>query len=547
MDPDAPAFIPRFGAPAPAEAPNERVEPEGEAESWEDSAAGADSSEPPVSADQVNGDIGIVDDAAEEVKKVSIDEPSAKPAPEPAVAPPEDEEEIIGEEQEGEIIANFEGAGDGKRHVNIVFIGHVDAGKSTISGHILYLTGGVDERTMEKFEREAKARNRESWKYAWALDTTEQERNKGKTEECGRATFVTESKKFTILDAPGHKNFVPHMIGGASQADVALLVISARKGEFETGFERGGQTREHAMLAKTSGVRSLIVLINKMDDPTILLPDGKWSKQRYDECREKLLPYLKQVGWRPSDLTWLPISGISGENLKLKVTPEVCPWFKGEPLLDTLENLKPPERLIKAPVRFPIFEKYKEMGTVVMGKLESGVITVNQRLMVMPSKGPIMIEAIQLETGDSLTRAEPGDNLRLRLKGIEEEDVRIGSVICSEDHAIPGSNRFDVRLMILEHKSIITAGYSAVMHVNAAVVECSIEKLLAVLDKKTGEIATKNPRFAKPGMTVIARISTAQGVCIEPFKEFAQLGRFMIRDEGATIGVGVVLKIRDTP
>ncbi|KAG8558286.1 hypothetical protein GDO81_016937 [Engystomops pustulosus] len=208
-----------------------------------------------------------------------------------------------------------------KEHVNVVFIGHVDAGKSTIGGQIMYLTGMVDKRTLEKYEREAKEKNRETWYLSWALDTNQEERDKGKTVEVGRAYFETEKKHFTILDAPGHKSFVPNMIGGASQADLAVLVISARKGEFETGFEKGGQTREHAMLAKTAGVKHLIVLINKMDDPTV-----NWSIDRYEECKEKLVPFLKKVGFNPKkDIHFMPCSGLTGANLKEPV--ETCPWY----------------------------------------------------------------------------------------------------------------------------------------------------------------------------------------------------------------------------
>lgn len=225
-----------------------------------------------------------------------------EPAPEPEVEEPEPEEDVPEDE--------------GKEHLNIVFIGHVDAGKSTMGGHLLcvyisnashfeasthiglimyrFLTGMVDKRTMEKYEKEAKELGRESWYLSWALDLNQEERNKGKTTEYGRGYFETEKRRFTILDAPGHKNFVPSMIGGASQADVGVLVISARKGEFETGFERGGQTREHAMLAKTAGVKRLIVAVNKMDDPTVA-----WSKERYDECINKIMPFLKQVGFNP--------------------------------------------------------------------------------------------------------------------------------------------------------------------------------------------------------------------------------------------------------
>jgi peptide chain release factor subunit 3 len=176
----------------------------------------------------------------------------------------------------------------------LIFIGHVDAGKSSLGGSILYATGMVDERTMEKFKREAKEQGRESWYLSWALDLTREERAKGKTVEVGRAFFETEKRRYTVLDAPGHKNFVPSMIGGASQADVGILVISARKGEYETGFEKGGQTREHAVLAKTQGVNRLVVVVNKMDDPTV-----NWSKERYDECTTKLAQFLKGTGYNP--------------------------------------------------------------------------------------------------------------------------------------------------------------------------------------------------------------------------------------------------------
>lgn len=213
---------------------------------------------------------------------------------------------------------------EGKTHVNIVFIGHVDAGKSTMGGNILYLTGMVDKRTMEKLEKEAKEAGRESWYLSWALDSTIQERAQGKTVEIGRAYFETDKRRYTILDAPGHKTYVPAMISGASQADVAILVISARKGEFETGFERGGQTREHAMLVKTTGVSKLIVVINKMDDITV-----EWEKARFDEITGKLTPFLKGTGFNPSkDITFIPVSGYTGGNIKDKVSKEKCPWYE---------------------------------------------------------------------------------------------------------------------------------------------------------------------------------------------------------------------------
>ena len=211
-----------------------------------------------------------------------------------------------------------------KEHLNIVFIGHVDAGKSTMGGNILFLSGTVDKRTMEKYEREAKDAGRETWYLSWALDSTPQERSKGKTVEVGRAYFETQARRYTILDAPGHKTFVPSMISGAAQADVALLVISARKGEFETGFEKGGQTREHIMLVKTAGVNKIIVVINKMDDPTV-----RWEKARYEEIKEKLAPFVRGAGFHvKTDISWIPVSAYTGANLKDRVDKSVCAWWE---------------------------------------------------------------------------------------------------------------------------------------------------------------------------------------------------------------------------
>lgn len=234
------------------------------------------------------------------------------------------------------------------------FFKKIDAGKSTMGGNILYLTGMVDKRTLEKYEKEAKDAGRESWYLSWALDTNTEERAKGKTVETGRAYFETDKRRYTILDAPGHKNFVPSMIQGASQADIGVLVISARKGEFETGFDRGGQTREHAMLAKTSGINKMVVAINKMDDPTV-----NWDKARYDEIITKMTPFLKQSGYNPkTDIHFMPLSGFSGANIK-DCDRKVCPYYTGPSLLDFLDNYKTLDRKINAPLMIPLSEKYK--------------------------------------------------------------------------------------------------------------------------------------------------------------------------------------------
>lgn len=272
-------------------------------------------------------------------------------------------------------------AGHEKMHVNIVFIGHVDAGKSTMGGNLLYLSGMVDQRTMEKYERESKAAGRESWALSWALDSTIQERDKGITVEVGRAFFETSSRRYTILDAPGHKNFVPNMISGAAQADIALLVISARKGEFETGFEKGGQTREHAMLVRTAGVQRLIVVVNKMDDPTV-----QWSQERYKEIVDKMTPFIRTTGFSNKMVTYIPVSAFTGANLKEAVGKKACPWHSGPPLLTLLDDIPLTDRDVHAPLTMPVSEKYADMGTMVVGKIETGRLRKGSELMLMPNK-----------------------------------------------------------------------------------------------------------------------------------------------------------------
>ncbi|XP_076817282.1 eukaryotic peptide chain release factor GTP-binding subunit ERF3A-like [Clavelina lepadiformis] len=422
-------------------------------------------------------------------------------------------------------------------HLNVVFIGHVDAGKSTIGGQIMYLTGMVDKRTLEKYEREAKEKNRETWYLSWALDTNQEERDKGKTVEVGRAYFETETKHFTILDAPGHRSFVPNMIGGASQADVAVLVISARRGEFETGFERGGQTREHAMLAKTAGVQHLVVLINKMDDPTV-----KWNKVRYDECKEKLTPFLKKVGFNPKkDIHFMPCSGLAGTNLKESDFSK-HPWYTDLPLIPYLDNLPTVSRSGTGPVRLPIVDKYKDMGVIVLGKIESGRIFKGQSLILQPNKRKVKVLGI-LSDDEETDSSIAGENVKIRLDSVEEEEISKGFVLCSPDNLCSTGTTFDAQIAIIEYKSIICAGYSAILHIHTCVEEVVIKQLICLIDRKTGE--KKKTRFVKQDQTVIARMQTQGSICIESFKKFPQMGRFTLRDEGRTIAIGKVLKLLD--
>ncbi|XP_061374567.1 uncharacterized protein LOC133316802 [Gastrolobium bilobum] len=427
-----------------------------------------------------------------------------------------------------------------KRHLNAVFIGHVDAGKSTTGGQILFLSGQVDERTIQKYEKEAKDKSRESWYMAYIMDTNEEERVKGKTVEVGRAHFETETTRFTILDAPGHKSYVPNMISGASQADIGVLVISARKGEFETGYEKGGQTREHVQLAKTLGVSKLLVVVNKMDDPTV-----KWSKERYDEIESKMSPFLKQSGYNvKKDVLFLPMSGLLGSNIKTRVDKSTCSWWDGPCLFEALDAIEVPLRDPNGPFRMPIIDKFKDMGTVVMGKVESGTVCEGDSLLVMPNKDQVKVVAVFIDE-DRVKRAGPGENLRIRLSGVEEEDILSGFVLSSVANPIPAVTEFVAQLAILEllDNAIFTAGYKAVMHIHSVVEECEIVELLQQIDPKTRKPMKKKVLFVKSGAGVICRVQVNNAICIEKFTDFPQLGRFTLRTEGKTVAVGKVTSL----
>merc|ERR1711953_872662 len=425
-----------------------------------------------------------------------------------------------------------------KEHVNVVFIGHVDAGKSTIGGQIMYLTGMVDKRTLEKYEREAKEKNRETWYLSWCMDTNSEEREKGKTVEVGRGFFETEKKHFTILDAPGHKSFVPNMIGGASQADLAVLVISARKGEFETGFERGGQTREHAMLVKTAGVKHLVILINKMDDPTV-----KWEQKRYDYCKDQLTPYLKSVGFNPAKggCHFMPCSGLTGQGIMEPVGND-APWYTGLPFIPYIDGLDTLKRHVDGPFMMPIVDKYSEMGTVLIGKVESGSMKTGDKLLVMPNRTEVKVDQIWSDDIE-VTEVTSGENIKTKVKGIEESDVTPGFVLCCPANPIKTGKVFDAQVVMLDLKSIICAGSSCMLHLQAMAEEVTIQALICLVDKKTGEKSKTRPRFIKRDQIAIVRFTAEDVICMETFKDHSQLGRFTLRDEGKTVAIGKILKV----
>ena len=299
---------------------------------------------------------------------------------------------------------------------SMVFIGHVDAGKSTICGNLMFLTGMVDERIIEKYKQEAKDKGRDSWWLAYVMDSNDEEKAKGKTVEVGRAQFDTSTKKYTIFDAPGHKNYVPNMIMGAACADVAGLVISARKGEFEAGFEADGQSREHAQLAKSLGVQKLVVVINKMDD-------CQWKKERYDQIVQDLAPFLKATGYNDEDITYIPISGLTSENIETKVDAKVCSWYDGPTLIEVIDKIQLMPRFPAGPLRMPILDKWKEKDLIAFGKVENGTLNLGDKLAIMPSGVPAQVLSLLDAKGQVVKYATPGENVSVTLNVADDDQV----------------------------------------------------------------------------------------------------------------------------
>lgn len=427
----------------------------------------------------------------------------------------------------------------GKEHVNIIFIGHVDAGKSTLGGQVLIQTGMVDERTLEKYKKEAKDAGRETWYISWVLDLNTEERAKGKTVEVGRGFFETEKRKYTILDAPGHKTYVPNMLSGAAQADVAILVISARKGEFETGFEKGGQTQEHAMLIKTTGAKEVVVAVNKMDDVTV-----EWDQARYQEIENKLKPFLKKK--MGLDSTFMPISAQTGLGVKDRIPKKIAPWHNGPSLLEFLDNMQKIARNLNAPFMMPVGAKYRDLGTMVEGRIEAGVVQKTSSLIMMPNRESISISALYGETEEEIPHATCGDQVRMRIRGVEEEDIMPGFVLCSPKRLVHCVSAFEAQINIVDLRSILSAGFNCVCHVHSATEEVTFEALLHKLEPKTGRKSRKPPPFASKGMGIIARLRVTSGggkICVEKFEDYPQLGRFTLRDQGQTIAVGKITKL----
>jgi len=434
-------------------------------------------------------------------------------------------------------LKNFK-MGKEKVHISLVVIGHVDAGKSTTTGHLIYKCGGIDKRTIEKYEKEAAELGKSSFKYAWVLDNLKAERERGITIDIALWKFQSPKYDFTVIDAPGHRDFIKNMITGTSQADVAVLVIDSSQGGFEAGISKDGQTREHALLAYTLGVKQMIVAMNKMDDKTV-----QYAEARYKEIKAEVGAYLKKVGYKPMKIPFVPISGWVGDNMVEKSNNMA--WYKGPYLLEALDSVNPPKRPTDKPLRLPLQDVYKigGIGTVPVGRVETGIIKPGMVACFAPSGLNAEIKSVEMHH-ESLPQASPGDNVGFNVKNVAVKDLRRGFVTSdSKSNPATGAANFTAQVIVMNHPGQISNGYSPVLDCHTAHVACKFKDIQEKMDRRSGKVLEANPKFVKMGDACIVVLEPTKPMCVESFTEFPPLGRFAVRDMRQTVAVGVIKSV----
>jgi len=440
--------------------------------------------------------------------------------------------------------------GKEKLHVNLVVIGHVDSGKSTTTGHLIYKCGGIDKRTIEKFEKEANEMGKGAFKYAWVMDKLKAERERGITIDISLWKFETAKFYFTIIDAPGHRDFIKNMITGTSQADCAILMIASGVGEFEAGYAKTGQTREHALLAFTLGVKQMIVCINKMDDKST-----NYSQKRYEEIKDEVGKFLMKVGYAvykqdkaTKKITeWLipfvPISGWMGDNMIER--SDKMKWYKGPILLEALDQIKPPKRPTEKPLRLPLQDVYKigGIGTVPVGRVETGVLKPGMTVVFAPVNLSTEVKSVEMHH-EAMEQAVPGDNVGFNVKNVSVKDIRRG-MVAGDVKADPplGVASFEAQVIVLDHPNRIMPGYTPVLDCHTAHIACKFNALLTLMDKRTGKKMEDNPKFLKSGQAGIVEMMPSKPLCVESYAEYPPLGRFAVRDMRKTVAVGVIKSV----
>jgi len=421
-----------------------------------------------------------------------------------------------------------------KTHVNLVFIGHVDHGKSTTVGRLLYDTGAVDESAMRKLKEKAQELGKSGFEFAYVMDNLKEERERGVTIDLSHKKFSTPKFEFTIIDAPGHRDFIKNMITGASQADAAVLVVSGNPGD---GVQ--AQTKEHVFLSRTLGVNQLIVAVNKMDM-------AKYEQKRFEDVKTEVSNLLKTVGYKPDTIQFIPLASLHGENVAKKSTN--MGWYAGPTLLEAMDKLNAPEKPTNLPLRLPIQDVYNitGIGVVPVGKVETGVMKVGDKVIFMPGregKGVMgEIKTIEMHH-EQIKEAEPGDNVGFNVRGLEKKDIARGDVLGSVSNPPSVATEFTAQIIVLNHPTVVTVGYTPVFHIHTAQVACQITAILKKLNPATGEVLQENPDFVKNGDAAIVTIKPIQPLVIEKQKDIPQLARFAIRDSGQTVAAGMCIDL----
>lgn len=429
---------------------------------------------------------------------------------------------------------------DKKPHLNLIVAGHVDQGKSTSMGHLLVDLGVIDQRTIDAYAKEAeKTGSGDTFKYAWVLDNLKDERERGVTIDLAFQKFETKKYFYTLIDAPGHRDFIKNMITGASEADCSILVVSAKKGETEVGIGPGGQSREHAFLMKTLGVNEMIVIINKMDDTIV-----GYKEERFNEVKVEVEKLLKAVGYASGTLSIIPTSGWKGDNLVKR--SENMPWYKGPTLVEALDLFTEPNKPIEKPLRLPIQDVYSitGVGTVPVGRVETGVMKVGDTVVIMPGGNTAEVKSIETHHQE-MPKAEAGDNIGFNLRGVAKNEIRRGDIIGSSSAPPTVAKEFLARIIVVFHPTVIAPGYTPVLHAHTSQVAATVVELVSKINPRTGEVQEDKPKALKTGDSAIVRIQPLRPLCLETFSEFPEVGRFAMRDMGSTIAAGVVTEITE--
>jgi len=415
-----------------------------------------------------------------------------------------------------------------KPHLNLVVIGHVDHGKSTTVGRILYESGQFDAHTIDQYRKQAEESGKGTFEFAWVMDSLKEERERGLTIDVAHRRFNTDKYYFTVIDAPGHRDFVKNMITGTSQADCALLVVGAAEGV-------QAQTKEHAFLARTLGVPQLLVSINKMD-----ATQPPYREERYNQIKSDTEKLLKSIGFKMNTVQFIPTSAYKGDNItKLS---ENTPWWKGATLLQALDKFEVPPKPVDKPLRLPVQDVYSitGIGTVPVGRIETGVLKPGDRIVFEPSHKQGEVKSIEMHH-ETLDKAEPGDNVGFNVRGISKNDIRRGDVAGSINNPPSIAKSFTAQIVVLQHPSAIAAGYTPVFHCHTAQVACTFEELVKAVDPRSGETKEEHPSFIKAGDVAVVKIRPTRPMVIEPAKDFPPLGRFAVRDMGVTVAAGICL------